>query len=558
MPARSPFLSALGRGVSPDARRPVRRVVVVFGDQLNANDPVLAEIDPQRDVVLMLEVAAESEWIPVHRQRIALFLSAMRHFAVELLGRGVRVRYVRLDDPANTGTFDDEFRRAIAELAPDEVVCQRPGEWRVWAMVEGWKAEYKIPVEVRENAHFLIAPVEFAEWANGRRDLVLEYFYRWMRKKFGILMEGDKPAGGAWNFDKENREPFRGDPKSLPEPLRFPPDEITREVLELVARRWPSGYGELADFAWPVTAYDGKRALADFLERRLANFGRYQDAMVTGSPWMFHSLLSPALNLQLLDPRDCIAGAVRAWEQGTAPLAAVEGFVRQILGWREFIRGVYWHTGPEYGSRNALGETGRIPEFYWTGQTDMRCLSESIGEVVRHGYGHHIQRLMVTGNFALIAGIHPRAVSDWYLGMYVDAVDWVTLPNTLGMVMHADGGVVGTKPYAASGKYIERMSDYCENCTYDPALRVGPTACPFTTFYWDFLIRHRETFRDNRRMSMILVHVDRMGDEERDAIRQQAAELRRRYGIDANSPATTDVPKPRRRRSVRQEGLPFD
>jgi deoxyribodipyrimidine photolyase-related protein len=529
MPARSAFLAALKNRGSRTSFGPVRQLAVVFGDQLNALDPVITELDAKQDAVLLMEVASEAEFVPAHRQRTALFLSAMRHFAVAVSDHGLRVRYVRLDDPVNTGTFEGEVRRAVAELVPEEIVCQRPGEWRVWTLVDRWKSEFGIPVHVRENTHFLIEPADFTQWAAGRRELVLEYFYRWMRKKFSILMKGDKPEGGAWNFDKENREPFRGDPKSLPEPLRFPPDEITREVLELVERRWPSGYGELADFAWPVTAGDAKRALTDFLEQRLANFGRYQDAMVTGSPWMFHSLLSPALNLQLLDPRDCLAGAVHAWECGAAPLAAVEGFVRQILGWREFIRGVYWHAGPEYGSRNGLGETGQLPEFYWTGQTDMRCLSESVGEVVRHGYGHHIQRLMVTGNFALIAGIHPRAISDWYLGMYVDAVDWVTLPNTLGMVMHADGGVVGTKPYAASGKYIERMSDYCDTCVYDPALRVGPTACPFTTFYWDFLIRHRETFRDNRRMAMILVHVDRMSDDEKNAIREHAAELRRQF-----------------------------
>jgi deoxyribodipyrimidine photolyase-related protein len=530
-------------------------LAIVFGDQLNRHDPVVAELDPNLDAVLMMEVAEETEHIPVHRQRTALFLSAMRHFAVELGNGGLRVRYIRLDDPANTGTLNGEARRAIADIAPSEIVCQRPGEWRVMAMVEGWTRDCGVPVEMRENSHFLVTPAEFSDWASGRRELVLEHFYRAVRKRFGILMEGDRPVGGAWNFDKENREPFRGKTSSIPRPLRFPPDDITREVLELVATRWPSGYGETESFAWPVTPADAMRALHDFLERRLAGFGQHQDAMVSGEPWMFHSLLSPALNLQLLDPRECLAGAVDAWNRGTAPLNAVEGFVRQILGWREFVRGVYWHSGPDYGTRNGLGETGRLPEFYWNAETDMNCLRESLGEVVRHGFGHHIQRLMVTGNFALISGVHPRAASDWYLGMYVDAVDWVTLPNTLGMVMHADGGVVGTKPYAASGKYIERMSNYCQKCDYDPALRIGEKACPFTTFYWDFLVRHRETFRHNRRMAMILAHVDRMTADEREAIQTRATELRQSFGIAAGP--VSIAPKSSGGRS-RKGRLPFD
>lgn len=494
--------------------------------------PSRGELDPARDAVLMMEVRSEAEHVPSHRQRTVLFLSAMRHFALELIGRGLPLRYVTLDDPDNSHSFAGELTRAVRELRPAEVHVVRSGEWRVEQLVDRWAAESGVSLVRKEPDHFYLTPAGFETWAAGRKVMVLEHFYRWMRQRERVLLDEDgHPAGGAWNYDAENREPFRGDPAEIPPPLRFAADAITREVIDVVQKTWPDGYGQLDGFAWPVTRAEARAALDDFIENRLPLFGRYQDAMRSGSPWMVHSLLAPALNLQLLDPRECVEAAVGAYTAGRAPLAAVEGFVRQILGWREFIRGVYWHAGPDYRQRNAFGMHGSLPDWYWTGDVDMRCLSEALGQVVEHGYGHHIQRLMVTGNFALIGGIDPAAISDWYLAMYVDAVDWVTLPNTLGMVMHADGGLVGTKPYAASGKYLQRMSDYCRGCQFRPDVRVGPEACPFTTFYWDFLLKYERTLRGNRRMALVLKSLDRLPEAERSAIREQADELRKRYGL---------------------------
>ncbi|MEM6796208.1 MAG: cryptochrome/photolyase family protein, partial [Acidobacteriota bacterium] len=340
--------------------------------------------------------------------------------------------------------------------------------------------------------------------------------------------ENGKPEGGQWNFDKDNRKPLGKNSPDIPETPRYEPGPLTLEVMALVEKTFPEAPGELQSFSWPVTREQALHTLEDFVENRLPYFGDYQDALKIGEPWLFHSLLSPAMNLKLIDPREVLDAVLEAYRQGRAPINAVEGFVRQIVGWREFIRGVYWHEGPDYGDRNGLEESGELPEMYWSAQTKMTCMSDSLGQVKEHGYGHHIQRLMVTGNFALVAGIHPRAISDWYLGMYVDAVDWVTLPNTLGMVMHADGGVVGTKPYAASGRYVSRMSNYCKNCSFDPGKRTGDKACPMTTLYWDFLRRHRERLGDNRRMAFAWKNLDRIEPDELAEIQQRAEVLRTR------------------------------
>jgi deoxyribodipyrimidine photolyase-related protein len=509
----------------------VRTLLVVFGDQLDLRAAPIRNLDAERDAVLMMEVRAEATHVPSHRQRTALFLSAMRHFALALHERGRRVHYIRLDDADNTGSFDGEFRRAVGALAPERIVVVHPGEWRVLRMVEAWQDDLDIELEILPDEHFLCPLEDFSAWASGRKSLVLEHFYRDMRRRLGVLLDerGD-PVGGAWNFDKQNREAFDSEP-DLPTPYRARPDAVTSEVLALVEREFPDAYGSLDGFGWPVTRAEARRALKDFIERRLPRFGDHQDAMWTGAEFVYHSLLSPALNLKLLDPREVCDAAVGAHERGEAPINAVEGFVRQIIGWREFIRGVYWHEGPGYADRNGLEQDGRLPDLYWTADTDMACMRECVGQVLRNAYGHHIQRLMVTGNFALIAGVHPRAISDWYLAMYADAIDWVTLPNTLGMVMHADGGVVGTKPYAASGQYINRMSNYCDGCRYDPGARSGEDACPFTVFYWDFLLRNEPRFADNRRMKLMYTHVRKMDREQRAAITVSAKRLRTRLGV---------------------------
>lgn len=506
----------------------VRTLAVVFGDQLDHESAALEGLDAEADAVLMMEVEEESTHVPSHRQRTVLFLSAMRHFALELRERGLRLEYVPLDDAANTQCFAGEIERAAGRLKPERVVCARPGEWRVLEAVRGLSERLDCELEVVPDNHFLVGLEEFDEWASGRRSMIMEHFYRWQRRRLGVLVdENGEPEGGEWNFDKENREPIKRAPR-LRRPYTPRVDDVTRGVMELVEARLPDLPGRMERFDWPVTRTQARRALADFIEHRLPRFGTYEDAMWSGEATLYHSRLSPLLNLKLLRPMECVEAAVESYKAGAAPINAVEGFVRQIIGWREFIRGVYWREGPGYASRNGLEQEEPLPELYWSGETEMACVRECVGQVLDNAYGHHIQRLMITGNFALLMGVHPKAVSDWYLGMYADAVDWVTLPNTLGMAMHADGGVVGTKPYAASGNYIRRMSNYCDGCAYDPRKRTGDGACPFNALYWDFLIRQRERLGDNTRMALILKNVDRMKEDELVQITVEARAIRER------------------------------
>jgi deoxyribodipyrimidine photolyase-related protein len=474
---------------------------IILGDQLSPDISALADLDAGRDVVLMMEVVEECTYVGHHKQKVVLVLSAMRHFAGGLRRRGVTVDYVTLDAPDNTGSFTSEVRRKVARHRPSRIVVTEASEWRVQAMVESWASLTGTPVEVRVDHRFFASRSRFAAWARERRSYRMEHFYREMRREHGILMEGDRPAGGEWNYDRENRKslPARSVP---PERLRFPPDATTLEVMALVEHRFPDHFGELEEFGWPVTRADALGGLDDFVAHGLKNFGDYQDAMKSGAPFVFHSLLSPALNLGLLSPREICQAAEAAWRSGAAPLNAVEGFVRQILGWREYVRGVYWTMMPEYAGRNALVAERRLPAFYWTGETEMRCLREAIGSTLRHAYSHHIQRLMVTGNFALLAGIAPREIERWYLAVYADAYEWVEMPNTLGMAVFADGGQMASKPYAASGAYINRMSDFCSGCHYDVKQKSGPNACPFNYLYWAFLIRQKDRLSGNPRMAM--------------------------------------------------------
>ncbi|WP_156399205.1 cryptochrome/photolyase family protein [Methylobacterium sp. Leaf466] len=486
----------------------------VLGDQLHRRVSTLTDCDPDHDVVLIVEVMAEATYVRHHKQKIAFLFSAMRHFAAELEAEGLRVDYVRLDDPGNKGSFTGELERALARHACDRVVVTEPGEWRVLSMMEAWREDLAVPVEIRPDNRFLCPRAEFAEWAGDRRSLRMETFYRGMRKRTGLLMENGEPAGGQWNFDHDNRKRL---PKGHrpPERPRFAPDAVTREVLALVEARFPEHFGDLDGFGWPVTRQDALSALAHFIADCLPTFGDYQDAMKTGAPFLAHSLISPALNAGLLTAEEVCLAAERAYKEGAAPLNCVEGFIRQILGWREYVRGLYWARMPEYAATNALAAKRDLPWFYWSGETRMNCLAQCIGETRAHAYAHHIQRLMVTGNFALLAGIAPAQVEEWYLVVYADAYEWVELPNVHGMALWADGGVMGSKPYAASGAYINRMSDYCGTCTYDVSAKAGPEACPFNYLYWNFLIENAERLEPNPRMGMPYRNLARMDETRR-------------------------------------------
>jgi len=506
------------------------KLAVFLGDQLDPAYVKTLGLRKDRDVILMMEVEEESRHVASHVQRTILFLSAMRHFAARLRKSGWTVDYIELDDPVNTQSFETELRRAVGRHEPEEVCGIHPGEWRVLRLLERACDEAGVPYRCEEDPHFLCSLETFHDWAEGRKSFILEFFYRKMRKELDILMDGNEPEGGEWNFDKENRETFRQAPET-PEPARFDPDTITHQVIELVRRQMPDLPGRIEHFHWPVTREQAREALDRFVADRLPHFGTYQDAMWTDQHALYHSQLSSSLNLKLLNPREVCDAVLGAYESGHAPINSVEGYIRQIIGWREFIRGVYWQQGESYPERNSMQQYGGLPWFYWDGETDMRCMSEALDSVLSDAYGHHIERLMVTGNFALISGVHPGEITAWYLGMYADAVDWVTTPNTLGMAMFSDGGVVGTKPYAASGKYIKRMSNFCKHCTYDVNQRTGEDACPFNVFYWDFLIRNRERFKDNNRMAMVLKNVERLKKEDRVEITRSAKSLREKFGI---------------------------
>jgi len=501
----------------------VRNLVIVLGDQLDAQSCALLGFDATQDVVWMAEVAQESTHVWSAKQRIAVFLSAMRHFAEELRERGLALVYTCLDDPGNLGTLPAELAQAIAQLQPAALVLTAPGDWRVLQGLRAVAKQHDLALDLRDDTHFFSTVRQFAAHAEGRKQLRLEYWYRELRRKHGILMDGDEPVGGQWNFDADNREAFgKAGPQNVPPPTRFAPDTITQEVMALVNTRFASHPGSLHSFGWPVTRAQALIALHAFIEQRLPLFGQYEDAMWSGQVWLYHSHLSCALNLKLLNPREVVQAAEDAYRRGQAPLAAVEGFIRQILGWREYVRGIYWTHMPDYLERNALDAQAALPAWYWTGQTEMACLKDAITQTLEHGYAHHIQRLMVTGLYALLLGVKPQAVHAWYLSVYVDAVEWVELPNTLGMGQFGDGGLMASKPYVASGKYIQRMGNHCKGCRYDPAQSTGPKACPYTTLYWDFLMRHESLLKKNPRMAMQLKNLARLDAQARDAITVQA------------------------------------
>ena len=505
----------------------LRHLVLVLGDQLTEDATALQDFDPARDAIWMAEVAQESTHVPSAKQRTTVFLSAMRHFAQRLRQRGWPLMYTTLDAPDNAGTLAGELEKAIVRTRPGKLVMTAPGEWRVLDAIRQIARKHALPLEVRDDTHFFCTVRDFADYAKGRKQLRMEFFYREMRKKTGVLMDGKLPVGGQWNFDADNRSSFgKSGPGVLPAPSRFQPDAITLEVIALVNERFANHPGSVDLFGWPVDREQALQALADFIQYRLANFGQYQDAMWDGEVWLFHSHIASALNLKLLDPREVIAAAEDAYTRGAAPLAAVEGFIRQILGWREYVRGIYWTQMPAYANSNALNAREPLPAWYWTGDTEMACLRDAIHQTLAHGYAHHVQRLMVTGLYALLLGVEPREVHQWYLAVYVDAVEWVELPNTIGMGQFADGGIMASKPYVASGKYIDRMSNYCKSCPFDPAQATGPTACPFTALYWDFLGRHADTLAKNPRMLMQLKNVNRLSPAERAAISAQAQTYR--------------------------------
>jgi deoxyribodipyrimidine photolyase-related protein len=487
-------------------------LVLVLGDQLTPDVAALRAADRAGDVVVMAEVMGEGTSVPHHPQKIALILAAMRKFAAGLEAAGWRVAYSRLDDPGNSQTISGELLRRAAEFGASEVIATKPGEWRVLRDLEALPA----PVRVLEDDRFICSEAEFAAWAEGRKQLRMEWFYREMRRKTGLMMEGDQPAGGQWNFDHDNRKPAKGD-LLRPRPRDLAPDAVVEEVLGLVEARFRH-FGRLRPFRWATDRAGALEALREFVVERLPRFGEEQDAMLEGEVFLSHAVISPYLNIGLLGPMEVCLAVEAAWKAGKVPIQAAEGFIRQVIGWREYVRGIWALKGPAYLEGNALGHTRALPAVYWGGVTGMACMKAAVGQTEGLAYAHHIQRLMVTGNFALLAGVDPAAVHEWYLAVYVDAFEWVEAPNTIGMSQFADGGVLGSKPYVSSGAYIDRMSDHCGACAYRVKEKVGERACPFNLLYWHFLVRHRERFRGNPRMGQMYRVWDGMDEGHREAV----------------------------------------
>ncbi|MEL7298536.1 MAG: cryptochrome/photolyase family protein [Pseudomonadota bacterium] len=504
-----------------------RNIILVLGDQLDPEHAAIKAANPDRDRIVMIECVEEGAHVASHKHRTVLFLSAMRHFADAHKKAGWQVDYTTLD--AQCESIVSGLAECFKAEPAQSLWAVEPGEWRLKNAIEQFAADNDIALRWFDDTHFLATHERFETWAKGRKQLTMEYFYREERKRLDILMDGNEPLGGEWNYDKDNRKSFpKKGPGALPEIPKFEPDEITRQVIDDVDAVFSDHPGNTDNFFWPVTREQALEALTAFIKERLICYGRYQDAMWQSEPFLYHALVSSSINLKLLNPREVVDAVVAAHLDNTdsAPLSAVEGFVRQIIGWREFIRGVYWLKMPEYKERNHFDHQHPLPAWFWTADTEMNCLRQSIGDTLENGYAHHIQRLMVIGNYATLAGLLPKAVCDWYLGIYVDAIEWVELPNTLGMALHGDGGVVGSKPYVASGSYINRMSNYCDDCRFNVKERSGESACPFNALYWDFLRRHRSALGKAPRMNMVLKNLDRWDEAELDAISERATTLR--------------------------------
>ncbi|WP_299294123.1 cryptochrome/photolyase family protein [uncultured Tateyamaria sp.] len=493
------------------------RLILVLGDQLSTGVAALKAADKARDVVVMAEVAEEGSYVPHHPKKIAFILAAMRKFAARLRADGWTVAYSELDDTDNSQSIVGELLRRADQHGASEVIATRPGEYRLIAALE----ECPLTVRLLEDDRFIASHKEFEAWAKGRKALRMEYFYREMRRKTGLLMEGDKPAGDKWNYDHDNRKPAPDD-VDFGGPMQFTPDEEVEAVLDLVERRFGNHFGDLRPFWFATDQGQARRALAHFVAHALPKFGDFQDAMLADNRFLYHAVIGLYINVGLLDPLEVCRAVEQAWKDGDAPINAAEGFIRQIIGWREYVRGIYFHEGPEYPRRNGLNHQRKLPDFFWGAETRMRCVSKAVEQTGAEAYAHHIQRLMVTGNFALLAGLDPGEVSEWYLAVYADAFEWVEAPNVVGMSQFADGGVIASKPYVSSGAYINRMSDYCKGCHYKVSVKTGAGACPFNLLYWHFLDRHRDRFSNNARMGNMYRTWDRMDDTKRATVIEEA------------------------------------
>ncbi|MBN2646960.1 MAG: cryptochrome/photolyase family protein [Thiotrichales bacterium] len=513
--------------------RPIRNLALIFGDQLNHDSALFCELDPAQDLILMQEVAQESAEPLSSWSRTVLFLSAMRHFAEALVEQNWPLLYLKAQQsvPSLAEGVEAVLAQQKAIGNQPHILAVLPGDAEVKQTLDQLAKRWQCRIDWRADRHFLAEEGEFSAWLAGKKQPRMEYWYRHLRQRLGILMTENangkqEPIGGSWNLDHQNRRAFDKSGPSLhfTEPQWGEDKHCMAVIEEISALRWPLA-GEKVDtqpWLWPLNRSQAQSLLAHFIEHKLPYFGDYQDAMWLKQPFLFHARLATALNLKLLNPREVEAAAETAYHQGHAPLNAVEGFIRQIVGWREYVRGLYWSHRAHWLSMNALNAQRSLPAFYWHGKTQMVCLAQSVGQVLQYGYGHHIQRLMVTGLFSLLYGVKPQAIHAWYLGMFVDAVAWVEVPNTLGMSQFADGGMVGSKPYIASGAYIQKMSNYCQSCRYHPKEASSDRACPFTTLYWHFIAQHPDWIAGHPRLGMQWKNWHNKKPAEQQAIHQRA------------------------------------
>ena len=498
---------------------------LILGDQLNPHHSWFDACNPNV-IYVMLELRAETAYVLHHAQKVIAIFAAMRAFATALKEKGHRGRYVRLSDDSNRGALEDNLNALVAHYGADRVIWQEPDEWRLDTQLQAWAKAASVETACVSSEHFFTTREQVSAFFATRKSWRMEYFYREMRRQHGVLLTSEgEPEGGKWNYDAENRKRWSGEP---PAPEDSRPRHDYSALWAEIQRCGVKTFGEpqAGNFRWPLNRSEAKARLDEFIAHVLPQFGAWQDAMHAEEPFLFHSLISFALNTKMLNPREVVAAAQQAWRSGHAPLPAVEGFIRQILGWREYVRGIYWSQMPGYRELNALDQHAPLPDWFWTGKTQMRCLAHAVGQSLTEAYAHHIQRLMVIGNFSLLSGLSPQAVHEWYLGVYIDAFEWVELPNTLGMSQFGDGGLLASKPYVSSASYIHKMSNYCQGCRYQHTQRTGELACPFNALYWDFFARNQARLGNNPRLGIVFKQLADMKEEERQALADRAGYIR--------------------------------
>jgi len=500
-------------------------LVLILGDQLSTAISSLDNFDKKTDTIIMIEAVSEASYVPHHPKKIIFIFSAMRHFAAQLQNSGYHVNYSKLDDKENKQSISGEIIRIFKKSKFDKVIVTKPGEYRLLEEIKSLSKISGLELELREDTRFFCTLAEFKKWSESSKTHRMENFYQLMRKKHSILLDSDgKPEGGKWNYDSENRKPIKKNPE-INLPPKFTPDEITNQVIDLVREKFSKNPGKIEPFWFAVTQKQAEQAFDDFLKFKLAKFGDYEDAMITDNGFLFHSVISLYLNVGFLDPKKIINTVQKKYRQGLVPLNSAEGFIRQILGWREFVRGIYWTFMPEYATRNFFNNKKDLPEFFWTGNTDLNCMKNCIQQTLQESYAHHIQRLMIIGNFSLLAGLEPKQVAEWFLSVYSDAFEWVELPNVYGLAIYADGGLIASKPYVSSGNYIQKMSNYCDNCKYDIKEKSGKNACPFNYLYWNFLISNKEKLQKNPRNFVMYNTIGKMDDSKIISIKKDSAKF---------------------------------